>query len=559
MSSITPPNNFDSYIVIDTSNVWVYGPTESVANSDGWVDMGAIEGPQGLPGENGTSGTSGVNGADGANGTSGVNGADGANGTSGTSGVNGADGTSGTSGVNGADGIGIPTGGATGQVLVKSSEVDYEVEWADQTGGGGTGTNGTSGTSGVNGADGANGTNGVNGTSGVNGANGTNGTSGTSGVSGSLDIINNVFSLSSYDFDSLDPFLLLSGEYEIDVNNNSYEIVIPWDINFLGTTYSSIWLNTNSYVTFGASSSASQSIAPGLVVPPAIFVGAGDNSLQGYFFGFDDDPVNEVFRIRYEGSHDESGDFNFNPSIAWEMVFNFNTPNDIKLVIGANLRNPGGVYGVSDGTNWVERFTAIPTYDEKTNTMLNAVDILSITSGASYSQSTNEIKFVGPGVYKVSEGTKTTINIDPLNQYGVSINYDTAGASVISSNRYELRLTTGKDGSAVRLRPRGDVYLQPYSRNQNQFGAGYNVRLIGSNASKDTLGVGDYDGGSVFITPGTGIGTGVKGNVIIGTASSFVNIFGTMSINSVSGWSGTYSTGDGRVATVSSGIITGVA
>jgi hypothetical protein len=83
--------------------------------------------------------------------------------------------------------------------------------------------------------------------------------------------------------------------------------------------------------------------------------------------------------------------------------------------------------------------------------------------------------------------------------------------------------------------------------------------LIGSNASQDALGDGDYNGGSIFITPGLGIGTGVKGNVIIGTASSFVNIFGTMSINSVSGWSGTYSTGDGRVATVSSGIITGVA
>jgi hypothetical protein len=130
-----------------------------------------------------TGGTSG-----GGTGTAGTSGTSGTSGIDGTSGTNG---TSGTSGVNGADGIGIPTAGTTGQVLVKSSEVDYEVEWADQTGGGGTGTNGTSGTSGVNGAD------------------GSNGTSGTSGVSGSLDIINNIFSLSSYDFNSLDPLLLL--------------------------------------------------------------------------------------------------------------------------------------------------------------------------------------------------------------------------------------------------------------------------------------------------------------------------------------------------------------
>jgi len=38
----------------------------------------------------------------------------------------------------GADGVGVPTGGTTGQVLAKDSNADYDTEWVDQTGGGGS-------------------------------------------------------------------------------------------------------------------------------------------------------------------------------------------------------------------------------------------------------------------------------------------------------------------------------------------------------------------------------------------------------------------------------------
>ena len=43
----------------------------------------------------------------------------------------------GDTGPAGADGIGIPTGGTTGQALVKNSNTDYDTEWATITGGGG--------------------------------------------------------------------------------------------------------------------------------------------------------------------------------------------------------------------------------------------------------------------------------------------------------------------------------------------------------------------------------------------------------------------------------------
>ena len=45
-------------------------------------------------------------------------------------------GDDGAPGADGADGVGVPIGGATGQVLAKASATDYDTAWVDQTGGG---------------------------------------------------------------------------------------------------------------------------------------------------------------------------------------------------------------------------------------------------------------------------------------------------------------------------------------------------------------------------------------------------------------------------------------
>jgi len=62
-------------------------------------------------------------------GPTGATGADGATGDTGPQGPAGADGT---------DGVGVPVGGTTGQVLAKASADDYDTEWVDQSGGGGS-------------------------------------------------------------------------------------------------------------------------------------------------------------------------------------------------------------------------------------------------------------------------------------------------------------------------------------------------------------------------------------------------------------------------------------
>lgn len=126
------------------------------------------QGPQGIPGQDGTSPTASVSKSGNTatititdmNGTTTAQVTDGTNGTPGTDGQDGVspavsistitgghsvtitdadhpggqsfnvmDGTDGSPGTPGADGVGVPAGGTAGQVLTKASGTDYDTEW----------------------------------------------------------------------------------------------------------------------------------------------------------------------------------------------------------------------------------------------------------------------------------------------------------------------------------------------------------------------------------------------------------------------------------------------
>lgn len=89
----------------------------------------------------GIQGTGGTDGEDGADGQSAYEAAL-ANGFIGTElewleSLRGLPGADGEDGEDGTDGVGVPVGGAVGQVLAKASAADFDTQWVDQTGGGG--------------------------------------------------------------------------------------------------------------------------------------------------------------------------------------------------------------------------------------------------------------------------------------------------------------------------------------------------------------------------------------------------------------------------------------
>ena len=103
------------------------------------------QGPQGLQGPQGPAGQDGAEGPQGPKGDPGDPGPQGPQGPAGQDGAEGPQGPQGPAGQDGAEGPqgpagpGVAAGGTTGQVLVKSSDADYDTEWVTPGGGGGSG------------------------------------------------------------------------------------------------------------------------------------------------------------------------------------------------------------------------------------------------------------------------------------------------------------------------------------------------------------------------------------------------------------------------------------
>lgn len=76
----------------------------------------------------------GLVGPEGPQGASGGTGATGPQGPKGDKGDTGATGATGPAGANGADGQGVPTGGSSGQLLIKQSSTDFDTSWKTMSG-----------------------------------------------------------------------------------------------------------------------------------------------------------------------------------------------------------------------------------------------------------------------------------------------------------------------------------------------------------------------------------------------------------------------------------------
>jgi hypothetical protein len=123
------------------------GSEATASYSDGVLHFGIPTGPagpqgpqgeQGPQGVQGETGPAGATGPQGERGPQGIQGPTGATGATGATGPQGPKGDKGDTGEQGPAGIGIPTGGSAGQVLAKASGTDYDTEWINQSGGGGT-------------------------------------------------------------------------------------------------------------------------------------------------------------------------------------------------------------------------------------------------------------------------------------------------------------------------------------------------------------------------------------------------------------------------------------
>jgi hypothetical protein len=128
------------------------------------------------------------------------------------------------------------------------------------------------------------------------------------------------------------------------VGNNDdgyWTLSLPFNIEYLGTSYDTIYVGTNHYVTFGSGSSVYIGLNATTPNLPKIMWSCADNSVQRIYYGVEGTSPNRTYRVRVEGVASTGGVVG-SPNMVNEYVFYEATPEQIDLQLGANGRKTVG-------------------------------------------------------------------------------------------------------------------------------------------------------------------------------------------------------------------------
>lgn len=121
-------------------------------------------------------------------------------------------------------------------------------------------------------------------------------------------------------------------------NDNGYWVLpMPFNITYNGTSYDSVFIGTNSYITFGGGSIEYINLVGSQPPLPKIMISAADNSAQRIYFGTVGSSPNRTYRVRWEGTNGTSGTLG-SPNMVWEATFYENAPSRIDIQVGVNAR-----------------------------------------------------------------------------------------------------------------------------------------------------------------------------------------------------------------------------
>ena len=128
-------------------------------------------------------------------------------------------------------------------------------------------------------------------------------------------------------------------------DDDYWTLTLPWIFTYLGTSYTTLYVGTNSYITFTAGSTQYSGFSASSPVLPKILIAAADNSAQRIYYGIEGVAPNRTYRIRFEGAATSGGAPLGSPTIVWEAVLYENNTAMIDIQIDNNAQ-AGGMSGV---------------------------------------------------------------------------------------------------------------------------------------------------------------------------------------------------------------------
>lgn len=136
---------------------------------------------------------------------------------------------------------------------------------------------------------------------------------------------------------------------DASVDDAFVTVPLPFSFPIAGSSYTSAFVGSNTYITFGSGSTVYSSLSATNPALPKFFLGAADNSYQrvAYYTGGTD-----YVRIRYEGNGSTSGTVG-SPGIVLEITF-FNpakTPGSLLVQVSIGVHNrTTGLFGVASSS-----------------------------------------------------------------------------------------------------------------------------------------------------------------------------------------------------------------
>jgi len=151
--------------------------------------------------------------------------------------------------------------------------------------------------------------------------------------------------------------LEFEGQNGDELDDDSYTLELPFDINFLGgDDTSTIYINSNSGISFYNDSTDREGPNDPSTGEPQIFIANNDANLQ---FLYTDDSVTGEYRVKFRGNTNYDNDTVVN--LVWEALFR-EGEDYIDFLVTAQptdwnaYDDPEGdvTWGVTDGNNWVD-------------------------------------------------------------------------------------------------------------------------------------------------------------------------------------------------------------
>ena len=305
------------------------------------------------------------------------------------------------------------------------------------------------------------------------------------------EIVNNILSATAMDGLFVDPILGTISSYftpgNVGFDDEFFEVALPFEVSFMGASHSTVYVSSNSFITFDAGYSIPGGYTKNNPPLPGIFIGAFDRSCQALYTK----ETVDQFVIRYEGSVLTSGPIT--PpfvEIEWEITFNKNSS-----VLDVNIGN-NDTYFEGNGLSAIKNSSDI--YKEL---VLPPGTGFRILKGYGYRPiQANRLNYMN------IDGLSYSVIEDPINLGDNIVNIDLSG--LVGAGKFYYQSDQPVDDSISGIKPgtlwydsnEGYLYVYVKGATVSQWATQFNIvgpaGPAGSNSSFTTL---SSTGSNIFL------------------------------------------------------------